>query len=148
MSAYAMTNDDCGNRSGGGFLRTLILLAVAAFVIYFAATAAQVYYRLSNLAFGDVQVEVAYQEHANGHTEADDIRCSDNVLAVFTNKSCERFNVLKQLEDGRVGDHVLQPCKRYGLKTVLEITAYVIGGGSLDEAIAVLTAKGCTQVWP
>ncbi len=111
-------------------------------IIIFAA------FKLLPLVIGEVDVQVAYSEHATQHTEADDIRCSNNVLAVFVNKSCERFNVIKELPDGRVGDHVLQPCKKFGLKMVLEITAYVINGGTLEEAIAVLTAKGCTQVWP
>lgn len=123
---------------GGSKFGTLIILAI----IVFAA------FKLLPLVIGEVDVQVAYSDHATAHTEADDIRCSNNVLAVFVNKSCERFNVLKELPDGRVGDHVLQPCKRFGLKMVMEVTAYVINGGTLEEAIAVLTAKGCTQVWP
>lgn len=83
-------------------------------------------------------------DHADLHTEAEDIRCSNRVLAIFLNKSCERLNVLKELSDGRVGDHVVQPCKR----GILEVTAYVIGGGTLDEAIAALLAKGCVQIYP
>ena len=124
-------------RKGGKFL-TLFVIAI----IIFAAL------KLLPLIFGNVDVQVAYSEHAGVHTEADDIRCSNNVLAVFLNKSCERFNVVKQLPDGRVGDQVVQPCKRFGFKMVLEITSYVIGGGTLDEAIDVMKAKGCTQVWP
>lgn len=124
-------------RRGGGLLKAIvvIIIAIAAF-------------KVLPLVFGNVDVQVAYSEHAGLHTEADDIRCSNSVLAVFANKSCERFNVIKQLDDGRVGDQVVQPCKRFGLKMVMEVTAYVIGGGSLKEAIDVLTAKGCTQVWP
>ena len=124
-------------RKGGKFL-TLFVIAI----IIFAAL------KLLPLIFGNVDVQVAYSEHAGEHDEADAIRCSNDVLAVFLNKSCERYNVLKQLDDGRVGDQVVQPCKRFGFKMVLEITSYVIGGGTLEEAVAVLTAKGCTQVWP
>jgi hypothetical protein len=119
----------------------LLKLIVAALIVFAA-------FKLLPLVFGNTSVEVAYSEHAALHTEADAIRCSDNVLAVFVNKSCERFNVIKELPDGRVGDHVLQPCKRFGMKTLLEVTAYVINGGTLEEAVSVLTAKGCTQVWP
>ncbi len=82
--------------------------------------------------------------HANDHDEASVIRGCNNFLQVWLNKSCERLNVVKGLEDGRVGNHVVQPCKR-GL---LEITAYIVGGGSLEETVAALVAKGCTQVWP
>ena len=124
-------------RKGGKFL-TLFVIAI----IVFAAL------KLLPLIFGNVDVQVAYSEHAGEHDEADAIRCSNDVLAVFLNKSCERYNVLKQLDDGRVGDQVVQPCKRFGFKMVLEITSYVIGGGMLDEAIDVMKAKGCTQVWP
>ena len=125
-------------RRGGSKVGTLIILAI----IVFAAL------KLLPLIFGNVDVQVAYSEHAGLHDEADDIRCSNNVVAVFVNKSCERYNVLKQLDDGRVGDQVVQPCKRFGFKMVMEITSYVIGGGTLEEAINVLKAKGCTQVWP
>jgi hypothetical protein len=124
-------------RKGGKFL-TLFVIAI----IVFAAL------KLLPLIFGNVDVQVVYSEHAGLHDEADDIRCSNNVVAVFVNKSCERYNVLKQLDDGRVGDQVVQPCKRFGFKMVMEVTAYVIGGGTLDEAISVMRAKGCTQVWP
>lgn len=120
---------------GFGTLFILAIIAIAAFVVL-------------PLTIGNTKVNVVYSEHAGLHTEADAIRCSDNILAVFINKSCERYNVIKELPDGRVGNHVLQPCKRFGLKTVMEVTAYVINGGTLEEAIAVLTAKGCTQVWP
>jgi len=127
------------SRRGG--MSPVVKFFIAA-VIIFAA------FKLVPLTFGNVNVDVAYNEHAALHTEADAIRCSNEVQAVFVNKSCERYNVLKKLDDGRVGDHVLQPCKRFGFARLLEITTYVIGGGSLEEAIAVLTAKGCTQVWP
>lgn len=124
-------------RRGGKFL-TLFVIAI----IVFAAL------KLLPLIFGNVDVQVAYSEHAGLHDEADDIRCSNNVVAVFLNKSCERFNVVKQLPDGRVGNQVVQPCKRFGFKMVMEVTAYVIGGGTMEEAISVMKAKGCTQVWP
>ena len=120
-------------RGGGSKFFTLFVIAI----IVFAAL------KLLPLIFGNVDVQVAGE-----HDEADAIRCSNDVLAVFLNKSCERYNVLKQLDDGRVGDQVVQPCKRFGFKMVLEITSYVIGGGTLDEAIDVMKAKGCTQVWP
>ena len=136
MSAYTYTE----HRQGGGAKIGIVLIIIAAAI--FAA------YQLVNLQFGNVNVDVAYSEHAGLHTEADAIRCSNDVLAVFANKSCERFNVVKQLPDGRVGDQVVQPCKRLGLRMVLEVTAYVIGGGTLDEAIDVMKAKGCAQVWP
>lgn len=93
---------------------------------------------------GFVYGVVILSPHASKHSEAEDIRNCNNILEIWLNKSCERFNVLKRLDDGRVGDQVIHPCKR-GL---LEITAYVIGGGTLDEARAVMLAKGCTQVWP
>lgn len=135
MSAMPYTQTQ---RRGGSKFGTFIILAI----IVIAA------FQLVPLTFGQVDVQVAYSEHAEQHTEADDIRCSNNVIAVFLNKSCERYNVLKQLDDGRVGDQVVQPCKRLGFKMVMEVTAYVIGGGTLEEAIDILTAKGCTQVWP
>jgi len=81
--------------------------------------------------------------HAEAHTEAGGIRQCNNILQIWINKSCERFNILKQLDDGRVGDQVVQPCKR----GVIEITSYVIAGGTLEEATAILAAKGCTLVW-
>ena len=125
-------------RRGGSKVLTLVILAI----IVFAAL------KLLPLTFGNIDVQVAYSEHAGLHDEADAIRCSNNVLAVFLNKSCERYNVLKEMPDGRIGNQVVQPCKRFGFKMVLEITSYVIGGGTLDEAIDVMKAKGCTQVWP
>jgi hypothetical protein len=134
MSAMPYTE----TKQGGGWMLKLFVIAI----IVFAA------FKLLPLVFGNVDVQVAYSDHAGEHDEADAIRCSNDVLAVWVNKSCERYNVLKQLDDGRVGDQVVQPCKRFGFKMVLEITSYVIGGGTLDEAIDVMKAKGCTQVWP
>jgi len=121
----------------GWMLKAIIMaiIAIAAFT-------------LGPLVFGNVDVQVAYSDHASQHCEADDIRNSTKVLGVFLNNSGCRYNVLKELPDGRVGDQVVQPCKRFGFKMVLEVTAYVIGGGTLDEAISVMKAKGCTQVWP
>ena len=134
MSAMPYTEE----RKGSGIVLKLFVIAI----IVLAA------FKLLPLVFGNVDVQVAYSEHAGEHAEADAIRCSNDVLAVWVNKSCERYNVLKQLDDGRVGDQVVQPCKRFGFKMVLEVTAYVISGGTLDEAISVMKAKGCTQVWP
>ena len=125
-------------RRGGGIVLKLFVIAI----IVFAAI------KLLPLTFGNVDVQVAYSERAGEHAEADAIRCSNNVRAVFLNSSGCRFNVLKEMPDGRIGDQVVQPCKRLGFKMVMEVTAYVIGGGSLDEAISVMKAKGCTQVWP
>ena len=134
MSAMPYTE----TKQGSGWLLKLFVIAI----IVLAA------FKIMPLVFGNVDVQVAYSDHAGEHAEADAIRCSNDVLAVWVNKSCERYNVLKQLDDGRVGDQVVQPCKRFGFKMVLEVTAYVIGGGTLDEAISVMKAKGCTQVWP
>ena len=125
-------------KQGGGWILKLFVIAI----IVFAA------FQLVPLTFGQVDVQVAYSEHAGEHDEADAIRCSNDVRAVFLNSSGCRFNVLKEMPDGRIGNQVVQPCKRFGFKMVLEITSYVIGGGTLDEAISVMKAKGCTQVWP
>ena len=86
--------------------------------------------------------------HAGNHEEAGMIReCAKNpanLLQIWINKSGERLNCLVQLPDGRVGDHVIQGCRRGWL----EVTNYIIAGGSLEEAIAILTAKACVKVYP
>jgi hypothetical protein len=84
----------------------------------------------------------------NPHAEAAQIRqCARdplNLLQIWLNHSGERLNCLIDLGGGKVGDYVLQPCKR----GVLEVTAYIIGAGSLREAVEVLIAKGCARVYP
>ena len=133
MSAMPYTEE----RKGSGILKLFVIA-----IIVFAA------FKLLPLVFGNVDVQVAYSDHAGEHAEADAIRCSNDVRAVFLNSSGCRFNVLKEMPDGRIGDQVVQPCKRLGFKMVMEVTAYVISGGTLEEAISVMKAKGCTQVWP
>jgi hypothetical protein len=69
---------------------------------------------------------------------------------VWINRSCERLNIIKQLEDGTVGNHVIQP-RKCGLP--LEITAYVfrnLAGEPLGlrEVQQIMRAKGCALVWP
>src|SRR5512145_3242614 len=87
--------------------------------------------------------------HASQHSEADDIRNCNTIEMIFLNKSCERLNVIKQLEDGRIGDHVIQYSKRQC--AWLEITAYIpyyLGVNTLDSVKKLMLAKGCTQVFP
>jgi len=90
-----------------------------------------------------------YSAHAEIHTEADKIReCFQdpaNIKQIWLNSSGERLNCLVDIGNGKVGDLVLQWCKRAGW---MEITSYVIGDGTLTEAIRVLRAKICTQVYP
>jgi hypothetical protein len=89
---------------------------------------------------------VITSEHASLHPEANVIReCSKDPSKwqqIWINKSLERFNCLIQLPDGTTGNYVLQPCKR----GILEITAYIIAGGKLEDWNMVLTAKGCFQL--
>jgi hypothetical protein len=86
--------------------------------------------------------------HAALHDETALIRqCAQdpkNLLQVWINSTGQRLNCIVRLPDGRVGDQVIQNCKR----GVMEITDYILGGGSLDEAIIILTAKNCVRVWP
>ena len=87
--------------------------------------------------------------HASLHTEADEIRNCNTIEMIFLNKSCERLNVIKKLDDGRIGDHVIQYSKRQCLW--LEITAYIpvfMGRNDLDSVRKLMIQKGCTQVFP
>jgi hypothetical protein len=86
--------------------------------------------------------------HASAHAEADQIRqCygDGRLNQVWINSSGERFNCIVNLPDGRVGDRVMQWCKSSGW---VEITAYLIGDGTLAEAVRVLKAKMCTKIYP
>lgn len=96
-----------------------------------------------------VMPAVVNAPHADTHTEADLIRRCNTIEAIFLNKTCERLNVIKQLEDGRIGDHVIQYSKRQCVW--LEITAYIpyfLGVNTLDSVKQLMLAKGCTQVFP
>jgi len=70
------------------------------------------------------------------------------VEAIYINKACQRFTIVKELEAGRYGGQVIQPCKR----GVLEITAYIFAsaGKPLDLKMidTILKAKGCVKVAP
>lgn len=93
--------------------------------------------------------KLVLSDHAGLHTEADEIRQCNTIEAIFLNKSCERLNVIKVLDDGRVADHVIQYSKRQC--AWLEITAYIpvyLGINSLDSVKQLMFAKGCTQVFP
>lgn len=87
--------------------------------------------------------------HAALHAEYETIRaCAAdpaNLSQVWLNSSGERLNCLVQLPDGTLGNYVLQFCKNSGW---MEITAYLIGDGSLKQAISILKAKACQQVYP
>jgi hypothetical protein len=87
--------------------------------------------------------------HTSLHTEADQIRqCAEdptNLNQVWLNSSGERLNCIIDLSGNKVGDYVIQFCRRSGW---IEVTAYIIGDGSLARAISVLRAKGCQQVYP
>jgi hypothetical protein len=91
---------------------------------------------------------VTERAHASLHTEADQIRqCYRNgsINQIWVNSSGERMNCIVDLPDGRVGDLVTQFCKRAGW---VEVTAYILGDGSLAEAVRVMTAKNCTKIYP
>ena len=80
------------------------------------------------------------------HSEAQEIRDCKNVAEIWLNKTCQRFTIVKELEQGRYGGQVVQPCKR-GL---LEVTAYIFAsaGKPLDLKMVerILMAKGCSPV--
>lgn len=88
--------------------------------------------------------------HSFNHPESEDVRNCNNIIQLWLNKSCERLNIIKQLNDGRIGNQVYQPCRR----GVIDVTAYifvkVVSGArvpmTLAEAEAVLKAKGCTII--
>lgn len=108
----------------------MALLVVAAFVLLASAPAIPA---------------LRANAHSFNHEEAEYIHRCNNILSIWINKSCERLNILKQLDDGRVVDEVIQPCKA---STAILVTAYVIGGGDLKTAEMILRAKGCSKVWP
>lgn len=87
--------------------------------------------------------------HSGLHEEYDLIRsCAAdpaNLAQVWLNSSGERLNCLVNLPDGKIGNLVLQWCKKSGW---IEITAYLIGDGTLKQAVQVLRAKACQQVYP
>jgi hypothetical protein len=89
--------------------------------------------------------------HTHVHEEASMIRqCAEapeNLMQVWLNSSGQRLNCLIDLGGGIVGDLVMQWCKRNGGEW-MEITAYIIGDGSLIEAIRTMKAKACTKVYP
>ena len=82
------------------------------------------------------------------HSEAQEIRNCGNVAAIYINKTCQRFTIVKELEQGRYGGQVVQPCKR----GILEVTVYLFAsaGKPLDLKMidVILKAKGCIQVTP
>jgi hypothetical protein len=91
---------------------------------------------------------VTTSTHAALHTEADMIRqCfrDGRIQQIWINSSGERLNCLVDLGDGRVGNEVLQFCRRAGW---IEITSYIIGDATLAEAVRVLKAKGCQLIYP
>jgi hypothetical protein len=92
--------------------------------------------------------QAVVRTHATLHSEASYVRqCAaapENLLQVWLNSSGDRLNCIIDLGSGAVGDLVLQWCKKSGWN---EITAYVIGDGSLAEAIRTLRNKACTRVW-
>jgi hypothetical protein len=111
----------------------LLLGAFAALLSIYAASSAP---SMEGLILSD---------HADKHPEADNIRKCKNIIEIWLNSSCERLNVIKEMDNGDIADHVVQPCKR-GL---LEVTAYIIAtGGDIKGARAILKAKGCFPVWP
>ena len=108
----------------------LVLLAIAAAVVMLSAPAIPA---------------LRTTAHSFNHSEAEMIHRCNNILSIWINKSCERLNLLKRLDDGRVANEVIQPCKE---STAVLVTAYIIGGGDLKTAQLILKAKGCNQVWP
>ena len=88
-----------------------------------------------------------------GHAEHDEAavirQCAQdpaNLLQVWINSSGERLNCLIRLPDGRIGTETIQySCRKLQW---LEVTSYIIGQGELAEAVGVLRAKACTQVYP
>lgn len=90
--------------------------------------------------------------HDSMHLESEQIRICfnnpDNWEARMTyldlKNGLQRDNFLCKLPDGRIGDRVVQWCKNSGWRGV---TAYIIGDGTLAEAINTLAAKGCQMVW-
>jgi len=100
------------------------------------------------LLFGLSIPGVIASTHASAHSEADMIRqCfqDGHIQQIWLNSSGERLNCLVELPDGRTGNEVIQWCKRSGW---IEVTAYFLGDGSLLQAVQVLKAKACLQVYP
>lgn len=86
--------------------------------------------------------------HAITHPEGAEIsKCAENPgnwIQVWLNSSGQRYNCLVELSDGRIGNAVRQfSCRR---DVWIEINNYIIGGGTLEETIGVLLAKGCDRI--
>lgn len=95
----------------------------------------------------EVKVRDGHAEAKHG-AEAVQVRECPNVTSVWINKSMQRFNVVKELGDGRCGIQVIQPSK---CGIVWEITAYIANWDGVSEASAIermLKAKGCTRIAP
>ena len=95
--------------------------------------------------------EVVVRDHAEAKhgAAAVEVRECTNITSIWINKSLSRFNLLKELPDGRCGLQVIQPRKKCPIP--LEITAYIVQWDGVSEASAIermLKAKGCTKVWP
>lgn len=93
--------------------------------------------------------QVVVQPHAEAKhgAEAVEVRECTNITSIWINKTLQRFNLLKELPDGRCGLQIIQP-RKCGLP--LEITAYIVNWDGVSEASAVermLKAKGCERVW-
>lgn len=114
-----------------GFILAVILLVVAALL----GPGLEAAFKMP-----DVIVRPEHQ-----HDESAAIRNCNNILSIWLDPKCERFNVLKKLDDGQIGNQVVQTCKR----GALEITAYILTGiFNPKDAENILKAKGCTQVLP
>jgi hypothetical protein len=89
--------------------------------------------------------------HANLHAEAAAIRqaydagcLAQRWVKLDLKSGLQRDHCLVTLPDGRIGDRIAQFCKRTGW---LETTAFIIGDGSLAEAVAYLAKKACERVY-
>lgn len=108
----------------------LVLLAIAAAVVMLSAPAIPA---------------LRTTAHSFSHDESEMIHRCNNILSIWINKSCERLNILKQLDDGRVANEVIQPCSS---GTTILVTAYIIGGGDFKTAEMIMRAKNCQKLWP
>ncbi len=91
--------------------------------------------------------QVTATVHSQLHDEAAIIRqcyADGKINQIWINSSGERFNCLVDMPDGRIGDQVQQWCKRSGW---IIVTSYVIGDGTLAEAVRVLKEKACARVY-
>jgi hypothetical protein len=88
-----------------------------------------------------------YPTHPD-HAESEAIRaCAKdpaNLMQIWVNASGERLNCLVKLPGDMVGDLVVQTCNRLAW---VEITSYILGDGTLTEAVRVLRAKMCQRVY-